>query len=128
MNAQQLQAIVGNGELITTWSGDVMHMFLYSNLGNVVSLPDMAFNRLLDSQQARQDLETIIQQTTLQGRSVYFYGLFDEESGQPSDIYETRFRERGMTAYLRTLRGKAKPVARLPQTAGQSMLLYQYVP
>jgi len=128
MNAQQLQAIVGNGELITTWSGDVMHMFLYSNLGNVVSLPDMAFTTPLDSQQAREDLETIIQQTTLQGRSVYFYGLFDEESGQPSDIYETRFREGGMTAYLRALRGKAKPVARLPQTAGQSMLLYQYVP
>jgi hypothetical protein len=127
-NAQQLVAIVGNGELITTWSGDVMHMLLYSNPGNVVSLPDLAFARRLDSQEAQEDLETIIQQTTLQGRSVYFYGLFDEKSGQPSDIYETRFRERGMTAYLRALRGKAKPVARLPQTAGQSMLLYQYVP
>jgi hypothetical protein len=105
-----------------------MHMLLYSNPGNVVSLPDLAFARRLDSQEAQEDLETIIQQTTLQGRSVYFYGLFDEKSGQPSDIFETRFRERGMTAYLRALRGKAKPVARLPQTAGQSMLLYQYVP
>ena len=71
-NAQQLVAIVGNGELITTWSGDVMHMLLYSNPGNVVSLPDLAFARRLDSQEAQEDLETIIQQTTLQGRSVYF--------------------------------------------------------
>lgn len=127
-NAQRLQAIVGNGELITTWSGDVMHMYLYSNLGNVVSLPDMAFARRLDSQQARDDLETIIQQTTLQGRSVYFYGLFDEKLGLPSDIYETKFREKGMTAYLSALQRKARPVARLPQNDGQSILLYQYVP
>lgn len=127
-NAQRLQAIVGNGELITTWSGDVMHMYLYSNLGNVVSLPDMAFARRLDSQQARDDLETIIQQTTLQGRSVYFYGLFDEKRGLPSDIYETKFREKGMTAYLSALQRKARPVARLPQNDGQSILLYQYVP
>ncbi len=127
-NAQQLQAIVGNGELITTWSGDVMHMYLYSNPVNIVSLPEMAFARRLDSQQAQEDLETIIQQTTLQGRSVYFYSLFDEKSGHPSDIYETRFREKGMTAYLSALRLKARPVARLQQNDGRSTLLYQYVP
>ena len=55
----------------------------------------MAFTTHLDSQQAREDLETIIQQSTLQGRSVYFYGLFDEKSGQPSDIYETQFGKAG---------------------------------
>jgi len=128
INAHQLQAFVGNGELITTWSGDVMHMFLYSNVENIVSLPDLAFARRLDSQQAQEDLETIIQRATLQGRSVYFYGLFDEKSGRPYDIYETRFREKGMTAYLSTLQRKARPVARLQQNNGQLIPLYQYVP
>jgi hypothetical protein len=66
----------------------------------------MAFTTHLDSQQAREDLETIIQQTTLQGSSVYFYGLFDEKSGQPSDIDETHFRERGMTAFLLACGGR----------------------
>ncbi|HSY98534.1 MAG TPA: hypothetical protein VK788_03490 [Terriglobales bacterium] len=127
-NAQQLVEIVGNGELITTWSGDVMHMFLYSNLGNVVSLPDLAFARRLDSPQAQGDLEIIIQQAMLQGRSVYFYGLFDEKSGHPYDIYETRFREKGMTAYLSILQRKARTVARLQQNGSQSIPLYQYVP
>jgi hypothetical protein len=127
-NAQQLQSIVGNGELISTWSGDVMHMFLYSNAGNVVSLPDLAFSRHLDSQEAQHALETIIQRTTAQGRSVYFYCLFDEKSGHPSDIYETRFRETGMTAYLDDLQRKARPIARLQQSSGQSIPLYLYVP
>jgi hypothetical protein len=121
-------AIVGNGELITTWSGDVMHMTLYSNLGNVVSLPELAFARPLDSQQAREDLETIIQQATLQGRSIYFYGLFDQKSGHPLDVFETRFQEKGMTAYLSALERKARPIARLQQDNGLSVLLYQYVP
>jgi hypothetical protein len=127
-NAQQLVAIVGNGELITTWSPDVMHMFLYSNLGNVVSLPDLAFDRPLDSQQAQEDLEIIIQQAVLQGRRVYFYGLFDEKSGHPYDIYETRFREKGMTSYLSILQEEARTVAHLQQDGGQSIPLYQYVP
>jgi hypothetical protein len=127
-NAQQLVAIIGNGELITTWSGDVMHMLLYSNAGNVVSLPELAFARHLDTQEAQQDLDTIIQRTTAQGRGVYFYGLFDEQSGRPSEIYETRFREKGMTAYLGGLQRKARPIARLPQPDGQSVPLYLYVP
>lgn len=127
-NAQQLQSIVGNGVLITTWSDDVMHMNLYSNPGNVVSLPEMAFARRLDSRQAQEDLETFIRQTTRQGRSVYFYALFDEKSGQQSDIYESRFREKGMTAYLSALRRQAIPIARLQQKVGQPILLYQYVP
>jgi hypothetical protein len=127
-NAQQLRAIVGDGELITTWSADVMHMLLYSNDGNVVSLPDLAFARHLDSKEAQQDLETIIQRATAQGRRVYFYGLFDEKSGRPSDIYETRFRETGMTAYLGGLQRKATPIARLQQPNGQSIPLYLYVP
>jgi hypothetical protein len=128
MNAQRLIAIVGNGELITTWSDDVMHMFLYSNPGNVVSLPDLAFTGSLDTQQAQQNLETIVQRTVLQGRSVYFYGLFDEKTGHPYDIYETRFRERGMTAYLSILQRKTWAVARLQQNSGQSIPLYQYIP
>jgi hypothetical protein len=127
-NAQRLQAMVGNGELISTWSGDVMHMRLYSNLGNMVSLPDLAFTRRLGSEQAQKDLEAIIEQTTRQGRSVYFYGLFDEKTGQPSDIYETRFQEKGMTAYLRALQQRSRPIARLQQSGGQSIPLYQYVP
>jgi hypothetical protein len=128
INAQQLQAIVGNGELITTWSGDVMHMNLYSNLVNVVSLPEMAFTGNLGSDQAQKDLETIIQQATLQGRGVYFYGLFDEKSGQPNTVYETRFQEKGMTTYLSALLRRSRPVARLRQNDRQSMPLYQYVP
>jgi hypothetical protein len=127
-NAQQLQAIVGNGELITTWSGDVMHMLLYANAGNVVSLPELAFGRHLDSQEAQEDLARIIEQATAQGKSVYFYGLFDEKTGRASDIYETRFREKGMTAYLEGLQRKARPVARLRQSDGQPIPLYLYFP
>ena len=127
-NAQQLYAIVGNGELITAWSGDVMHMFLYSNLEHMVSLPDMAFARHLDSQRVQQDLNTLIQQAAAEHRNVYIYGLFDEKTGSPSDIYETRFRLTGITEYLRGLQQKSKPVARLPQPAGQSIVLYLYVP
>ena len=127
-NAQQLLAIVGNGELITTWSADVMHMALYSNVGNIVSLPDLGFARHLDSKRVQEDLESTIQQATAQGRSVYFYGLFDEKSGSPSDIYESRFKLTGITAYLSGLQRKARPVARLQQADGQSMLLYVYVP
>ena len=127
-NAHQLQKIVGNGALITTWTGDVMHMILYSNEGSVVSLPDLAFARRLGSEQAQKDLEATIQQTLLQGRNVYFYGLFDEKTGQPFDVFETRFQEKGMTAYLAALERKARPVARLQQSNGQSIPLYQYVP
>jgi hypothetical protein len=127
-NAQQLQAIVGNEELITTWSDDVMHMFLYSNVENIVSLPELAFTTRLDSGQAQKDLEALIEQTTRQGRAVYFYGLFNEKSGQPSDIFESRFREKGMTVYLSSLQRRARPVARLQQIDGQSIPLYQLVP
>lgn len=127
-NAQRLQAIVGNGELITTWSGDVMHMFLYSNADNIVSLPDLGFARNLDFSEVRNDLDTLIRQTTAQGRNVYFYALFDEKAEKPSAIYETRFRLVGMTAYLSELQRKARPVAHLPQPGNQSMTLYVYVP
>lgn len=126
-NAKQLQAIVGSGELITTWSGDVMHMFLYSNVENIVSLPELAFAGPLDSDQARQALEKTIEEATAQGRRVYFYELFDEKTGRPSDVFETRFREVGMTAYLACLQRNAKPVARLQQDDGQSIPLYLYV-
>ena len=127
-NAQQLAAIIGNGELITTWSGDVMHMVLYPNAGEIVSLPDLAMALQLDSKRVQHDLDTIIQQATAQGRSVYIYGLFEEKSGKASGIYETRFRLAGITEYLSGLRLKSKPVARLPQPAGQSIMLYEYVP
>ena len=127
-NAQQLQATVGSGLLITTWLQDVLHMYLYVNPGNIVTLPELAFANHLDSQEAQEMLQTTIQRATLEGRNVYFYGLFDEKSGHPSDVYETRFREKGMSAYLGALQGRARPVARLPQKNGQPMLLYQYVP
>jgi hypothetical protein len=128
INAQQLQATVGGGLLITTWLEDVLHMYLYENPGNIVTLPELAFASHLDSQEAQEMLQATIQRATLEGRNVYFYGLFDEKSGHPSDVYETRFREKGMTAYLGALQGTARPVARLLQKNGQPMLLYQYVP
>jgi len=127
-NAQQLNAILGNGELITAWSGDVMHMVLYPSSGEVISLPDLAFARHLDSKQVLGDLETSVQQAAAQGRNVYIYGLFDEQTGRPSDVYEARFRLTGITEYLRGLEQKSKPVAWLRQPSGKSIPLYLYVP
>jgi len=127
-NAQQLISIVGNGVLLTTWSADVMHMLLYPNAVNAISLPDFALARNLDSKRVQEDLQTIVQQATSQGKSVYFYGLFEEKTRGPSDVYENRFRLPGFTDYLRSLQQKAKPVATLPQPGGHSALLYIYSP
>ena len=127
-NALQLGQIVGDNELVTTWMGDVLHMNLYSSGPNYVSLPDLAFTSQLDSGEAQRKLEAAIQQATAQGRRVYFYGVFDEESGRGSDIYETRFREKGMTAYLSDLQRRSKIIARLQQQSGGTIPLYLYTP
>ena len=127
-NAEQLYSIVGNGVLITGWTSDVMHMLLFSNGDNFLSLPDFAMERNLKSKQVQEDLQAIIQQSTAHGRNVYFYGVFDEESGGSTDIYESRFRLIGFTDYLRSLQRKAQPVASLPQPGGRSMVLYRCAP
>jgi len=127
-NAEQLISIVGNGMLITTWSSDVMHISLYPSGVYVVSLPDFALAHNLNSKSVQEDLEALIQQTTAHSRNVYLYCLFDEKTGSPSDIYETRFRLTGFTDYLRTLQRKARPVTKLPPPGGHSALLYVYIP
>ena len=127
-NARQLLATVGDGLIITTWNTDIMHANLYANPESMVSLPELGFSSHLDSPEARQKLQSKIQQAAQQGRTVFFYGLFDETTGQPLDSFENRFREQGMTAYLATLQEKARPVARFPQNDGRTLVLYQYVP
>jgi len=127
-NARELEQIVGDGELVTTWEGDVLHMFMYSNGSNIVSLPELAFTSHLDSEEAQRNLEATIEQATMQGRSVYFYGVFDEKSGRAYDIYETRFREKSMTAYLSNLQQRSKIILRLPQQSGGAIPLYRYAP
>jgi hypothetical protein len=128
MNAERLNSIIGNGVLITGWSADVAHLWLYSDGNDVIPLPDFALNRGLNSMHVKEDLDTIINRTVSQGRNVYFYGLFDENSGEPSDVYEDRFRLSGFTDYLRNLEHKAHPIERLPQPGGHSSVLYVYTP
>lgn len=125
-NAQQLHAIVGEGVLITGWSSDVAHLWLYSNGDNVIPLPDFALARNLQPNQVEVDLKTIINKATADGTSVYFYGLFDADDTDLTNVYDTRFRLTGFTSYLRGLEQDARPVGRFEQPGGHWTVLYVY--
>jgi len=127
-NAQQLHTIVGEGVLITGWSSDVAHLWLYSNGDNIIPLPDFAFARNLQPSRVEADLETILKRAAADGMNVYFYGLFDADTADLTNIYDARFRLTGFTAYLRRLQQNARPVARFEQPGGHWTVLYVYNP
>jgi hypothetical protein len=127
-NAQQLHTIVGEGVLITGWSSDVAHLWLYSNGNNIIPLPDFAFARNLQPSRVEADLETILKRAAADGMNVYFYGLFDADTADLTNIYDARFRLTGFTSYLRRLQQNARPVARFEQPGGHWTVLYLYNP
>lgn len=126
MNAQQLHAIVGEGALITGWSSDVAHLWLYSNGDNIIPLPDFALARNLQPSRVEADLNTIIEKASADGTNVYFYGVFDADDAELTNVYDTRFRLTGFTSYLRGLQQNARPVARFGQPGGHWIVLYVY--
>jgi hypothetical protein len=127
-NAQQLHAIVGEGVLVTGWSSDVAHLWLYSNGDNVIPLPDFALARNLQTSRVETDLNTIIKKASADGTDVYFYGLFDDDDADLTNVYDIRFRLTGFTSYLRGLQQNARPVIRFQQPGGRWNVLYLYNP
>jgi hypothetical protein len=127
-NAQQLHAIVGEGVLITGWSSDVAHLWLYSNGDNTIPLPDFALARSLQPSRVEVDLDAIIRKATTNGTSVYFYGVFDTDDADLTNVYDTRFRLTGFTSYLRGLQQDFRPVGRFEQPGGHWTVLYVYNP
>jgi hypothetical protein len=127
-NAQQLHAIVGEGVLITGWSSDVAHLWLYSNGDNNIPLPDFALARNLQTSRVETDLNAIIQKAIASGANVYFYGVFEDNDENLTNVYEKRFRLTGFTSYLRGLQQNARPVGRFEQPGGQWSVLYVYNP
>lgn len=127
-NAQQLHAIVGEGVLITGWSSDVAHLWLYSNGDNIIPLPDFALARNLQSGRVEVDLDAIIRKATTNGTNVYFYGVFDTDDADLTNVYDTRFRLTGFTSYLRGLQQDVRPVGRFEQPGGHWTVLYVYNP
>jgi len=125
-NAQQLHAMVGEGVLITGWSNDVAHLWLYSNGDNILPLPDFAFARNLQPSRVEADLDAIIKKGAVDGTNVYFYGVFDADDADLISVYETRFRLTGFTSYLRSLQQDARPVGRFMQPGGHWNVLYVY--
>jgi hypothetical protein len=125
-NAQELHAIVGEGVLITGWSSDVAHLWLYSNGDNNIPLPDFALARNLQPNRVEEDLNTIINKAIADGTNVYFYGLFEDDDANLTDVYENRFRLTGFTSYLRGLQQNARPVGRFEQPGGHWSVLYVY--
>jgi len=127
-NAQQLHAIVGEGVLITGWSSDVAHLWLYSNGDTIIPLPDFALARNLQPSRVEADLNTMIKNATAAGTNVYFYGVFDADEADLTNVYETRFRLSGFTSYLRGLQQSARPVRRFEQPRGHWIVLYVHNP
>jgi hypothetical protein len=125
-NAQQLHAIVGEGVLITGWSSDVAHLWLYSNGDNVIPLPDFALARNLQPSRVESDLKAIIEKATADGTNVYFYALFEADDAELTNAYDIRFRLRGFASYLRSLQQDARPVGRFVQPGGHWSVLYLY--
>ncbi len=125
-NAQQLHAIVREGVLITGWSSDVAHLWLYSNGDNIIPLPDFALARNLQPGRVEADLDAIIRKATAEGTNVYFYGVFDADDADLANVYEGRFRLTGFTSYLRSLQQDARPVGRFVQPGGRWSVLYVY--
>jgi hypothetical protein len=125
-NAQQLHSIVGEGVLITGWSSDVAHLWLYSNGDNNISVPDFALARNLQPNRVEEDLNTIINKALANGTNVYFYGLFEDNDANLTNVYENRFRLTGFTSYLRGLQQNARLVGRFEQPGGYWSVLYVY--
>jgi hypothetical protein len=125
-NAQQLHAVVGEGVLITGWSSDVAHLWLYSNGDNIIPLPDFALARNLQPSKVEADLKTIIEKATANGTNVYFYALFEADDTELTNAYDIRFRLRGFASYLRSLQQDARPVGRFVQPGGHWSVLYLY--
>jgi hypothetical protein len=125
-NAQQLHAIVGEGVLITGWSSDVAHLWLYSNGDNVIPLPDFALERNLQPSRVEADLKATIDKASADGTKVYFYALFDADDAELTNAYDIRFRLSGFASYLRSLQQDARPVGRFVQPGGHWSVLYVY--
>jgi hypothetical protein len=125
-NAQQLHAIVGEGVLVTGWSSDVAHLWLYSNGDNIIPLPDFALARNLQPSRVEADLDAIIKKATADGTNVYFYALFEADDAELTNAYDIRFRLSGFASYLRSLQQDARPVGRFVQPGGHWSVLYIY--
>jgi hypothetical protein len=125
-NAQLLQAIVGEGVLITGWSSDVAHLWLYSNGDNIIPLPDFALARNLQPSRVEADLKAIMDKASSNGTKVYFYALFDADDAELTNVYDIRFRLSGFASYLRSLQQDAQPVGRFVQPGGHWSVLYVY--
>jgi hypothetical protein len=125
-NAQQLHAIVREGVLFAGWSSDVAHLWLYSNGENIIPLPDFAFARKLQPGRVELDLNTILKNATAAGTNVYFYGVFDTDDADLTNVYDIRFHLAGFASYLRGLQQNARPVGRFKQPRGHWCVLYVY--
>jgi len=125
-NAQQLHAIVGEGVLITGWSSDVAHLWLYSNGDNIIPLPDFALARNLQPSRVEADLKAIIDKASANGTKVYFYALFEANDEELTNAYDIRFKLSGFASYLRSLQQDARPVGRFVQPGGHWSVLYLY--
>jgi len=125
-NAQQLHAIVREGVLVTGWSSDVAHLWLYSNGDNIIPLPDFAFARNLQPSRVEADLDAIIKKAAADGTKVYFYALFDADDAELTNTYDIRFRLNGFASYLRSLQKDARPLGRFVQPGGHWSVLYVY--
>jgi len=125
-NAQQLHAIVREGVLITGWSSDVAHLWLYSNGENIIPLPDFALARNLQPSRVESDLKAIIDKASANGTKVYFYALFEANDEELTNAYDIRFRLSGFASYLRSLQQDARPVGRFVQPGEHWSVLYVY--
>jgi hypothetical protein len=125
-NAQQLHAIVGEGVLITGWSSDVAHLWLYSNGDNIIPLPDFALARNLQPVRVETDLKAIIDKASANGTKIYFYALFEANDEELTNAYDVRFKLSGFASYLRSLQQDARPVGRFAQPEGHWSVLYVY--
>ena len=127
-NARQLHAIVGEGVLVTGWSSDVAHLWLYSNGDNIIALPDFALARNFQPSRVEADLNKLIKEATAHRTNVYFYGLLEDDDTDLINVYDIKFRLTGFTSYLRGLQQKVRPVARFKQAGGHWNVLYLYNP
>ena len=127
-NAERLYSIIGSGTLVTSWSSDVAHLWLYSDGSNIISLPDFVLTRNLQVSRVKKDLDAVIEQNIAEGRKVYFYGVFDGDDANLSNIYETRYKLIGFVPYLRSLQRKAQPIEYLRQPGDHLNGLYVYTP
>jgi hypothetical protein len=103
-------------------------MWLYSDGNNIISLPDFVLTRDLQVSRVKKDLDAVIEQNIAEGRKVYFYGVFDGDDANLSNIYETRYKLIGFVPYLRSLQRKAQPIEYLRQPGDHLNGLYVYTP